>query len=184
MWHRFPTPMRDVILRALEEAGRRGRREAEPGDFIAAMTQATSSADAPKATVANALSTESMRLFEQAYQECAALDERLIGIDHLQLAYAKLNPSHQPTYDALLRDVKRRRRMGIGPEMSKADARVALPGEYAMRLQSVISALANVWKIHIGRSILHPKFVTDPYAMYREIFRKYGPIRRDPFVPA
>ena len=38
------------------------------------------------------------------------------------------------------------------------------------------------WKVLVGRSLGHPRFVTDPYPLYRWLRDKH-PVRRDPLVP-
>jgi cytochrome P450 len=39
-----------------------------------------------------------------------------------------------------------------------------------------------LWQIFIGKSLGHPRFVTDPYPLYRKL-REREPIRRDPIAP-
>src|SRR4051812_24189362 len=109
MWHRFPQPFRDLILRALEAAPASHVGPAQPRDFLAAIPRvpACSAAQiltrlnaldvaaqvtaAAQPTPAHELSSETKTIFEQAYEESAQLNDRLVGSDHFLLAMLKLN---------------------------------------------------------------------------------------------
>src|SRR5688500_8796725 len=129
MWHKFPQPMRNVVRGALVEAARDGKAAATPRDFIRAFAfepacsaaqvlrrlDAFNPCDAPTAEPANAISPESMKVVEQAYEESALLNDRLVGTDHLLLALLKLNEAPElqakgVSYDRALRETKRLRR--------------------------------------------------------------------------
>src|SRR6266496_6046453 len=108
MWHRFPQPMRSLILRALEEAARQGRAAADPADFLAAiplipecsaahiltLVGATPASPSVVTSPAAAISPESKKLFEQAYEESAQLNDRVVGTDHLLLAMCRSKICH------------------------------------------------------------------------------------------
>src|SRR5690349_2608874 len=107
MWHRFPQPMRDVILSSLSEAARNGRALAEPEDLLAGVYATPECMGAhllrelgPTPAVNRAghsdraaeYSDRAMCVLEQAYEEAADLNDRLVGSDHLLLALARAEP--------------------------------------------------------------------------------------------
>jgi cytochrome P450 len=49
-------------------------------------------------------------------------------------------------------------------------------------LRKVIEAPAALWKIFVQKSLAHPKFVSDPYPLYRWL-REREPVRKDPLAP-
>lgn len=190
MWHRFPQPMRNLILRALEEAARQGRAAAEPMDFVAAIPLVPESSAAQflgkKGSIpdsvapVNALSAETKKLFEQAYEESAQLNDRVVGTDHLLLAMCRAKLVDMP-YETVHAKIKRARRVGFGPDvpMTKVNPIAAV----ARQTKTAIANLAKLYKIHVKLSAIHPKVVTDPYPFYDKL-RAISPVRRDPLLPA
>jgi len=200
MWHRFPQPMRDVILAALIEAARESRVVAEPADFLSGIRRVPSCAasyllrergigEAPQTesapAPANEISQGGMRLIEQAYEEASRLKDRAVGSDHLLLALLKLHASDlsllsKLSYDEGVRGIRRLRRLGIGPDapIVSLNPLVAL----ASRGRKLIGALPKLWKLYVGISAAHPKLLADPYPVYDEMLRK-GAVRRDPILP-
>src|SRR5689334_4087092 len=138
MWHRFPQPMRETILRALEEAGRLNKAAADPQDLFVALSQVPacsaahiltrlraidSPATSPRDSIApaSALTPEAKKLVVQGYEESALLSDRIIGTDHLLLAIVKSGVPPQLagrnlTYDRVRREIKRLRKLGFGPD--------------------------------------------------------------------
>src|SRR6184192_1983897 len=122
MWHRFPQPMRSLILRALDEAARQGRAAAEPLDFLAAIPLVPESSAAQLLqkkedislfpSPANAISAESKKLFEQTYEESAQLDDRVVGTDHLLLAMCRLKIC-EADYNDVRGKIRGLRRLGF-----------------------------------------------------------------------
>ncbi len=49
-------------------------------------------------------------------------------------------------------------------------------------LGKLIKAPAALWKIFVRKSLAHPKFVSDPYPLYRWL-REREPVRKDPLAP-
>src|SRR5690242_7108608 len=101
MWHRFPQPMRDVVLRCLQEAARHQRLTAEPEDLLAGIVRTPDCAAAhllrnrslaaeqsmgeESRTPAAELSATAVCVVEQAYRESVGLKDRVVGTDHLLL---------------------------------------------------------------------------------------------------
>jgi cytochrome P450 len=55
-------------------------------------------------------------------------------------------------------------------------------GRLPHKVRQAIRAPAIAWKVFVGRSLGHPRFVTDPYPLYAWL-RDHQPVRRDPLVP-
>ena len=75
----------------------------------------------------------------------------------------------------------RRRRDGpvvrwLGPWLTPWLGRVPGPVRRAARAPSL------GWRVFVGRSLGHPRFVTDPYPLYRWL-RDHHPVRTDPIAP-
>ncbi|MEA2710111.1 MAG: hypothetical protein QOF78_2712 [Phycisphaerales bacterium] len=161
MWHKFPQPMRNVLLRALRVAAARQPRHAldaaaQPQDFFDALALEPDGAE-PVTEPVTAISPESLKIFEDAYEHAALLDDRLIGTDHLLLALTD-NANRQRVLD----DIKRSRAAGIGP-----DSAAPAPSSESIAL-----------------SATHAQLATDPYPIYRTWREKLPPLRRDPLLPA
>jgi cytochrome P450 len=70
-----------------------------------------------------------------------------------------------------------RRRNGEGvPAVGRWLGRLPRPVRRALQVPAI------GWKVFVGRSLGHPRFVTDPYPLYRWL-RDRHPVRRDPLVP-
>src|SRR6476660_2719547 len=152
-WHRFPNSMREVILRGLDLAGRDGRRVAEPDDLRRALE--TPAADAGNSATAIApadeISPELINVFERAYDEAAKRGDKEIDVHHLRVALGAPSPN------------------GNGRR-----------GVVAMTKRA-LGDLSILYKIFVRRSVMHPKFITDPFPMYRDL-RRRGPVFRDPLA--
>jgi cytochrome P450 len=115
-----------------------------------------------------------------------------VGTEHVALA---LTIAHQNGAGELLRE------MGFTPERAEAGLRqwladgmprrrngegVPAVGRWLGRLPRPVRRAVQLpaigWKLFVGRSLGHPRFVTDPYPLYRWL-RDHHPVRRDPLVP-
>jgi hypothetical protein len=201
MWHRFPQPMRDVILRSLEDASRHHRLTAEPQDLLAGIVRtphcaathllrersfqaAGQSTGDEKLTPAAELSAAAVCVVEQAYRESVGLKDRVVGTDHLLLALLKLHPGLPPLsgvrYDQVLAGIRKLRRLGIGPDAPIASLNPV--AGLARRLRSALRVLPQLYKLYVQLSAAHPRLVTDPYPLYDRM-RRRGVVRRDPIMP-
>jgi hypothetical protein len=197
MWHKYPQPMRNVVRGALIEAARDGKAGATPRDFIRAFAfepscsaaqilnrlNAIDPVDAPIVEPVNAISPESMKVIEQAYEESALLKDRLVGTDHLLLALLKLNEAPElqakgVSYDCAMRELKRLRSWGLGPDFPPPAGRVGPHVALAKRVKKAVGNAVKAYKVYGQLSAMHPKLVTDPYPMYRRL-RAKGIVRRD-----
>ena len=57
-----------------------------------------------------------------------------------------------------------------------------LLGRLPKAVRRALQAPSLGWKVLVGRSLAHPRFVTNPYPLYRWLRDKH-PVRRDPLVP-
>jgi cytochrome P450 len=194
--------MRNVVRGALIEAARDGKASATPRDLVRAFAfepacsaaqvlkrlNAFEATETPTAQPADAISPETMKVVEQAYEESALLKDRLVGTDHLLLALLKLNEAPElqgkgVSYDCAMRELKRLRSWGLGPDFPPPQGRVGPHVALAKRVKKAVGNAVKAYKVYGQLSAMHPKLVTDPYPMYRRL-RAKGIVRRDPLLPA
>jgi cytochrome P450 len=194
--------MRNVVRGALGGAAREGKAAATPRDFIRAFAfepacsaaqilkrlDAFESCEPATAEPINAISPESMKVVEQAYEESALLNDRLVGTDHLLLALLALNEAPElqakgVSYDRAIREVKRLRSWGLGPDFPPPQGTVGPHVAIAKRVKKAVGNAIKAYKVYGQLSAMHPKLVTDPYPMYKRL-RAKGIVRRDPLLPA
>lgn len=148
---------------------------------------------------ADRLSAEALHVLDVAADEARRRRHDYVGTEHVALALARLDHVGVCrtlrdlgfTYDkaeAALRDwladgAARRRSMMPGDhQFSRRSARSPV-GRWLIRpLKNAARAPVFAWRVFARKSIGHPKFVTDPYPLYRWL-RDREPVRRDPLAP-
>ena len=197
MWHRFPQPFRKVILSALKVASRNGHAAATPGDFFVAFSHVPEcsaaqllsrlnaatgmAADLSGVEPANAIAPESLALLHRAYMEADALNDRLVGSDHLLLAMTRAEIFVTVPYERVLREIRRLRRLSFGPDFPLHPVNPLT--SITRTLKTSLGNAIKLYKMHTGLSALHPKLIGDPHPIYDRI-RAIAPVRRDPLLPA
>jgi cytochrome P450 len=145
---------------------------------------------------AEQLSAEAMHVLDVAADEARRRGQEYVGTEHVALALARLD--HMPagrtlrdlgfTYgrarlglDDWLRNGLARRRDEV---FATARLRPRSPAATALLrpLATALRAPAMAWHVLVGRSLGHPRYVTNPYPMYRWL-RDRRPVRKDPLVP-
>jgi cytochrome P450 len=136
------------------------------------------------------LSPAALHLIDVAAGEADRLKSRHIGTEHIALALPLVNhnfcseflKAHAFSHDKAEAAAKQwvidgmpRRRSARASHQSWLDK---LPSSLrkAMRLPTL------AWKVYVGKSLGHPRFVTDPYPLYRWL-RERAPVRQDPIAP-
>ena len=175
MWHRFPQPFRDWVNAALARAAAEGHQAAQPMDFLrsvsavpacsAAYILARLNAIDPPPTLdparrADAISSETKRVFVQAYEESALLNDRLVGSDHFLLALLKLNEAPElmgkgVTYARVRGEIKRLRRLGFGPDYAIHPVNPLT--SIVRTIKTAFGNLVKFYRIHVQLSAIHPK---------------------------
>jgi cytochrome P450 len=147
----------------------------------------------PNRQWAERLSAEALHLLDVAADEARRHRHDHVGTEHVALALARLD--HVPaaralkdkgfTYDgaeAALRawyaaGLPRRR-----DDFSRIARRSALTRRVLRPLQTAARCVTGAWGVFVGRSLVHPGFVKNPYPLYRWL-RERHPVRRDPLAP-
>ena len=139
------------------------------------------------------LSPDAMRILETARDEADRWKHRHVGTEHIALALTRQNGSGA---GALLVQ------LGFTPARAEAALRAwyaqGMPrrrhglDRAAIASPALRTALAPLrwlarypvlaWNVFARLSLGHPKFVTDPYPLYRRL-RQREPVRRDPIAP-
>jgi hypothetical protein len=136
---------------------------------------------------AGRLSIATLRLLELAAVQADRWKHPHIGTEHVALALAVGNDG--PTGRIL-------QEMGLTPKRAEAGlhrwiaeqmprqgvlARRPWIGKLPRRLRRIIALPLLGWNIFIRKSLGHPRFVSDPYPLYRWL--RDRPVRRDPLAP-
>ena len=179
------------------------RAGVEPARLIERLEDGNGGSPAPPPRPrpwAERLSAEALHLLDAAAVEARSRRHDYVGTEHVALALARLDdaPAAQAlrdlgfTYDkadAALRDwladgAAQRRRAKMPGENQFARRRgVSAATRYIVRpLRRAALAPLVAWRLFVSRSIGHPRFVTDPYPLYRWL-REHAPVRRDPLAP-
>ncbi|MBV8781041.1 MAG: hypothetical protein JO353_06560, partial [Phycisphaerae bacterium] len=128
--------------------------------------------------------------------ERAAIDADRLGHAHIGTEHVVLATSESSTIPAgqMLQE------LGVNPAIAEAGIRRWFAEGLAQRnadvptaaaasvlkmpgpVQKIIGAPAAVWKVFIRKSLAHPKFVSNPYPLYRWL-REREPVRKDPLAP-
>jgi cytochrome P450 len=204
--------MRRVVTAALEEAGRRGAEEATPEHVLLAVARdpecaarfmlqhagvapgeieneldATSSRGQAVRQRAARLSNAAMRLLEASQAQADLRKHRQVGTEHIALALTQTNDTDaaallaqrgftQPLAEAALRAWRSQRAPQGDGIPSRALRAIVRPLHWLGRYPAL------AWNVYVRKSLGHPKFITDPYPLYRKL-RETDPVRRDPIAP-
>jgi cytochrome P450 len=137
------------------------------------------------------LSPAALHVLDVAAGEATRLGHAHVSTGHVALALtitnhngasdllAKMGLTHDRAAAALAQwtaDGASRRRASETPPANRWLDRLQEPVRRVLRLPSI------GWKVFVGRSLGHPRFVTNPYPLYRWL-RDRHPVRRDPLVP-
>jgi cytochrome P450 len=142
---------------------------------------------------ADRLDRSAIRILRSASKEATRLCHQHVGTEHVIAALAlagdlevgkKLNdagmtPAHaEAAIRRWIADGMPRRRGGWGwaPVQPRLVAAALRPLQKAARIPPLL------WNIYAKRSLAHPRFVTDPYPLYRWL-RQRQPVRKDPLAP-
>lgn len=142
---------------------------------------------------AQRLSPAALHVLNTAIAEADRVGDRHVGTEHIALALAVVNRSpvtralqelgftHERGLAALRawhRQGMPRIRLGLAGEVFSAP-----PLRQAMRPVQWLSHRATLtWNVLVRKSLGHPGFVTNPYALYRRL-RESEPVRKDPIAP-
>ncbi len=212
MWARFTPNLRHIITSATASAGRAGAEEVTPEHLLAAMlNDRTSPATvilenaglttiklidqiqtrqvAPQLPFAARLSERSLSLLNMAATEADRLRVRHIGSEHVALALTQTNGTRAATALATAGFTQDRALASLRAWQKTAASRLTANLSPPPRMSEAFHPVAwtrqmlrRAWGVFIGKSLGHPKFVTNPYPLYRKL-RESQPIRRDPLAP-
>jgi cytochrome P450 len=136
------------------------------------------------------LSSAALHLLDVAAAESERMKSRRVGTEHLLVALMVIDGG--PAGE-LLRDLGlTREKLGVAIGQWR-DCQIVEAGQsrkashYILdklphRIRQAVSLPSLAWKVYVGRSLGHPRFVTDPYPLYRWL-QKHAPVRRDPIAP-
>ncbi len=147
----------------------------------------------PPVEKAKGLDADSIQILRAAAAASQRLHHEHIGTEHVvaafadfpdlilgrQLIEAGLTPARARTAirnwiaDGMPR---RRGRWGWMPIHNGFLAKILRPVQKAIRFPPLL------WKVYAGKSLAHPKFVSDPYPIYAAL-RAREPVRKDPLAP-
>jgi pimeloyl-[acyl-carrier protein] synthase len=151
------------------------------------------SADAPpRSERATRLSSAAMHVLDVAAAEADRRRDRHVGTEHVALSLARTNGSVASTVlnelgfthergDAALKMWHRR---CLPRQRGAVGAIFATPVLRTLAAPFVTAAHygAMGWHVYVNKSLGHPKFVTDPYPLYKKL-RETQPVRKDPIAP-
>jgi cytochrome P450 len=161
-----------------------------PGDFVKKLHLPPANGNPPRQR-AQRLDAALVQLLQQSGLAADRLSHTHLGTEHVLLAASEANdlPAGKTltamglTSSIAQAGIKRwfdedmpHKRNEV-PTASAAGV-MKVPGF----LQKVIKAPAAIWKIFVRKSLAHPKFVSDPYPLYRWL-REREPVRKDPLAP-
>jgi cytochrome P450 len=142
---------------------------------------------------AASLSSAVLHVLDVATGEADRLKHRHVGTEHVALALPLVNHNGASnllralnfTHEKAAAGVKRWFEKGMprqrsGEEKSSALARAI--SKLPSPIRKAIKLPSMAWKVYFDKSLGHPRFVTDPYPLYRWL-RERHPIRRDPIAP-
>ena len=209
MWDRFSQRFRKVIIASLDDAAR-GEYEAATAEHLlravlndpqtggvfvleqcgipvpraAALCAGLAHGNGESTKRASALDESALQLLREAVAESERLHHRHIGSEHVAVALA--GASRLPVAEQL---------RGMGLTREAADAAI---GRWSagMRggggggrgiagmggLRKLVRLPWILWNIYVRRSLGHPRFVDNPYPIYRWL-REHEPVRKDPLAP-
>ncbi len=146
----------------------------------------------PRPERATKFSSAAMHVLDIAVAEADRRGDRHVGTEHVVLALARVNGNASA---ALLKDLgfthergvaalKAWHRRGMPRQRSRLGTIFAVPGlrTIAAPIVTVAHYSALAWHVYVNKSLGHPKFVTDPYPLYKKL-RETEPVRKDPIAP-
>src|SRR5688572_14057514 len=162
----------------------------------AVLQQLRTNGEAPQRRPERAarFSASALHVLDVAAGEAQRLKHRHVGTEHVALALA--TRAELPTGKLLhelgftrdradaamhrwIRDGMPRQRRGL----DRLAVRSPALGMLLRPLQRVLRYPVMGWHVFVGKSIVHPGFVKDPYPLYRKL-RATEPVRKDPLAPA
>jgi cytochrome P450 len=135
---------------------------------------------------ANRLAAATMHLLDVAVGEADRLNHAHVGTEHVALALSLLNNNagsqilaefgltHQKA------DAAQRKWFAQG--MPRQRGRGSRLPRWLRPAWRWVRGPGLIWKVYVRKSLGHPRFVTDPYPMYRWL-REREPLRKDPIAP-
>jgi len=163
-----------------------------PQRLIEAIDRRSTRAGPPQQRAAR-FAAAAMHVLDVAVDEADRCEDLHVGTEHVALALSRANNnlageilqemafSHDKATHALHLWIERGmpRRRGrldsLAPKSPLLRAAIA-PVQKLARLPTL------AWKVYVGKSLAHPRFVTDPYPLYQKL-RETMPVRRDPLAP-
>ncbi|MGB7158769.1 MAG: cytochrome P450 [Tepidisphaeraceae bacterium] len=147
----------------------------------------------PRPERATRFSSAAMHVLDVAVAEAQRRGDRHVGTEHVALALTQTNGGVSSAAlkelgfthdrgDAALRTWHRR---GMPRQRTKLGAAIfATPvlRTIAHPIERIAHYGAMGWHVYVGKSLGHPRFVTDPYPLYRKL-RETQPVRKDPIAP-
>jgi hypothetical protein len=139
------------------------------------------------------LDSRLLHVLDIAAGESKRLGHAHIGTEHVAIALARTN--NNVASDVLARmgftSVKAEAGLALWhkrgmPRQRNSFDRVAIRSPLLRTALKPFQAMARGislgWKVYVDKSLGHPKFVTNPYPLYRKL-RELQPVRRDPIAP-
>jgi cytochrome P450 len=146
----------------------------------------------PRPSRAERFSSGALHVLDVAVAEADRRGDRHVGTEHVALALARTNGSASSTGlkelgfthergDAALKTWHRR---GMPRQRGAVGAIFARPVLRTLAGPIVTAAHygAMGWHVYVNKSLGHPRFVTDPYPLYKKL-RETQPVRKDPIAP-
>ena len=146
----------------------------------------------PRSERATRLSSAAMHVLDVAVAEADRRRDRHVGTEHVALSLTRTNGSAASTVlkelgfthesgEAALKAWHRRRMPRQRGAVGALFARPVL-GILAGPFVTAAHYAGMGWNVYVNKSLGHPKFVTDPYPLYRRL-RETQPVRKDPIAP-
>src|SRR5688572_31456708 len=162
----------------------------------AVLQQLRTNGEAPQRRPERAarFSASALHVLDVAAGEAERLKRRHVGTEHVALALAirsdlpagqllqQLGFSRDRADAAMqkwIRDGMPRQRRGL----DRLAVRSPLLRAILTPVQRAIRYPVMAWHVFVGKSLVHPGFVKDPYPLYRKL-REREPVRKDPLAPA
>ncbi len=166
-------------------------------DLLARLTAAEPAGDRTRQRAAR-LSSETLHVLDVAAGEADRWRQAHVGTEHVALALTIARPNAAAavltdlgfTHEKAEAGMKRLIADGMARQRKRpvgGTHRVALAWrQWLGRLPRPVRRLARGaslgWNAIVGRSLGHPRFVTNPYPLYRWL-RDHAPVREDPLAP-
>jgi cytochrome P450 len=149
-------------------------------------------ASPPRPERASRFSSAAMHVLDVAVAEADRRGDRHVGTEHVALALSRTN-GNAPS--VILKDLgfthergeaalKTWHRRGMPRQRGAVGAIFARPVLRTIAGPFVTAAhyAGMGWNVYVNKSLGHPRFVTDPYPLYKRL-RETQPVRKDPIAP-